>query len=58
MSKNQEAGGSGVGVGRVGVALRAQRSPSPGPLVGAGDQEVGVGQLSPDLGPGDSKPAA
>ena len=60
MSKNQEGGGSGagVGVGRAGVALRVQRSPRPGPLVGVGDQEVRVGQLSPELGPGDSKPAA
>lgn len=39
-------------------AVRARRGPSLGALVGVGDQELGVGQLFPDAGQGDSKHAA
>lgn len=47
----------GQGRGREGVAIRVQRGSSPQALVGAGDWELGVGQLSPDLGQGYSKHA-
>lgn len=47
-------GSRGVGYGTAG-AIRTQRSPSPGALMGVGDQELGMGQLSSDIGQGGDK---